>query len=223
MSTLLKDLNEMRRLQREIATKVILEDRFNKEITSIAGIDIAFLGDLAIVACITVSYNSLETTFKTLSTSSISFPYIPTLLSFREAPPIIDLINSIESKPDVFLINAHGIAHPFFCGCASYVGVMANIPTIGVASRNLCGEYDGEPKDVGAHIQLSYSGRSIGWIFKSRRGCRPIFISPGHLISLKSSLDIVIKCTKNHKLPEPLYFAHSVANKEKRKRVSKYC
>jgi deoxyribonuclease V len=210
----------MRRIQREIAARVILEDEFNKDITSVAGIDIAFLNDLAIVSCITLSYNSLETRFKTLSTARISFPYISTLLSFREAPPIIDLINSIELKADVFLINAHGIAHPFFCGCASYVGVLANIPTIGVASRNLCGEYGDEPKDAREYVPMYYGGRSIGWVFKSKRDCRPIFISPGHLISLKSSLDITAKCTKNHKLPEPLYLAHIVANEEKRKRAS---
>ena len=126
------------------------------------------------------------------------------------------MINAMESKPEVFLINAHGIAHPVRCGCASYVGVLANVPTIGIASRNLCGEYDSEPTRVGEHVPLTHNGRIVGWALKSRKGCTPIFVSPGHGVSLTSSLEIVMKCTETNKLPEPLSLAHALANRVKK-------
>jgi len=207
----------MRHIQREIAGRVVLEDGFKKPIASVAGIDTASLHDLAFTACVTVDYNSLEVKAKKTSMARLDFPYIPTFLGFREGPPIIDIISSLELKADVFLINAQGIAHPVLCGCASYVGVLANAPTIGVAARKLCGECDHEPKKVGESVPLYYGGRAVGWSLKSREGCRPILVSPGHLVSLQSSLDIAIKCIKNHKLPEPLHLAHTIANDEKRR------
>ena len=217
MGSLPRNLEEMRRLQREIAEKVVLEDRFKKLITTVAGVDMAFSDDLAVTACVVADYDSLKVKARKTSIARLDFPYIPTLLCFREGPPIIDIISSLEPKPDVFLINAQGIAHPILCGCASHVGVLANVPTIGVAARKLCGEYDRELREVGEYAPLYYGGRGVGWVLKSRGGCRPIFVSPGHMVSLNSSLDVVVKCIKDHKFPEPLYLAHMVANEEKRK------
>lgn len=217
MNALLKDLKEMRHIQKEVAKKVVLKNIFRKPITSIAGIDTAFLNDLAFVVCIMTDYNSLKIKTKETLMARLNFPYIPTLLSFREGPPIINLINTIDLKPDIFLINAQGIAHPMQCGCASHIGVLTGVPTIGVTARNLCGSYYREPREVGEYFTVHYGRKAVGWILKSKEGCRPIFISPGHKVSLTSSLEIVMKCLKNHKFPEPLSFAHTFANEEKRK------
>jgi len=149
--------------------------------------------------------------------STLEFPYIPTLLSFREGPSIVNIISSSDVKPDVFLINAQGIAHPLFCGCASYVGIQIQRPTIGIAQSNLCGEYEYEPKEAGEFVLMYYRERSVGWVFKSKKGCKPIFISPGHLIGLKSSLEIVRGCMGKYKLPLPLQYAHILASETKRK------
>ena len=212
-----RDIETMRNFQREIAGKVVIKDVYKTPIISVGGIDMAFLDDLAIVAYVAVDYDFLEVKSKIIQLANLDFPYIPTLLSFREGQPIIDLINSVKPKPEVFLINAHGIAHPILCGCASHVGVLANVPTIGVASENLCGIYCHEPEEEDEYVSLSYNGKPIGWALKSKGGCRPIFISPGHRVSFKSSLDITMNCIKNHKFPEPLYLAHFAANKEKRR------
>jgi len=142
---------------------------------------------------------------------------VPTFLGFREGPAIVKLIKLRRRTPDVFLINAQGIAHPLFCGCASHVGVLAQKPVIGVAASNLCGEYDCEPVEVGDAVPMRYNGRVVGWVLKSKAGCNPIFVSPGHLVSLESSLKIVKDCLKNHKLPEPLQQAHRLANDERNK------
>ncbi len=213
---MLRNLEELHRIQREVATRVILKDVFNKPITSVAGIDAAFLGDLAVLTYVIADYTTLEIKSRKTSIARLDFPYVPTLFSFREGPPIIDLIKSVEFKPDIFLLNSQGIAHPMLCGCASYIGVLGNVPTIGVAARKLCGEYDCEPEKAGEYVPLQFNEKAVGWVLKSKQGCRPIFISPGHLVSLKSSLDIVLRCIKNQKLPEPIYLAHSIANEEKK-------
>ena len=177
----------------------------------------AFLDNLAIVACVIIDYHSLVTIFEKVSIERLGFPYVSTLLSFREGPPMINLIKSIEFRPDIFLINSQGIAHPMLCGCASHVGVLANAPTIGVAAQKLCGEYDHQPEKVGDYVPLNFDGKPVGWVLKSKEKCRQIYVSPGHLVSLNSSIDIVVECVKNHKLPEPLYLAHTLANEKKRK------
>ncbi len=213
------NIEELRRNQRKLAAKVILEDDYRKPISSVAGIDLAFLGNIAFTACVTLDYATLQTKMVKTSTARLSFPYIPTLLFFREGPPIVDIINSVEPKADVYLINAQGIAHPEFLGSASHVGVLANVPTIGVTAHKLRGTYEHEPQEVGEAAAMHYRGRDVGWAVKSKRGSRPIFISPGHRVSLNSALEIALQCIKNHKLPEPLHQAHLEANKAKHKQA----
>ncbi|MHA2406099.1 MAG: endonuclease V [Candidatus Hermodarchaeia archaeon] len=210
------DLDEKRRILSTIADKVIVKDIVQKPITTVAGIDTAFLDNLAITAGLLMKYPSFEV-IKMISTKiAVDFPYIPKLLSFREGPLIINLIEAMEEKPDIFFINAHGIAHPMFCGCASYVGVIADVPTIGIASQNLCGEYNYEPEEPGQYTALTYHKRKVGWVYKSKKECRPIFISPGHQVSHEQSLTITMNSINNHKLPEPLHQAHLLANREKK-------
>ncbi|UCH01869.1 MAG: endonuclease V, partial [Candidatus Bathyarchaeota archaeon] len=181
----------MEELQRNISMHIRLHDGFKQPINMVSGIDLSFIEDLSIASCVTCFFSSLEIVNNKTIVRELSIPYISTYLGFREGPPIIELINSIDYESNIFLINAHGIAHPRFCGCASYVGVLTQKPTIGVASTNLCGNYVSEPHIVEHYEPMYYNNRPIGWIFKSNKNCKPIFISPGHLVSLKSSLEIV--------------------------------
>ncbi len=210
------NIGELRRIQRELAKKVVPDDAFRKPITYVAGIDLAFLGDTAFTACVTLDYETLKAVAAKIAASKLGFPYVSTLLFFREGPPILDIIDSVEPKADVYLINAQGIAHPMFLGSASHVGVLADVPTIGVAASRLCGEYEREPTVEGEAVPLSYRGRGVGWVVKPAGRYKPIFVSPGHRVSLESSLEIVRKCLRDHRLPEPLYLAHVAANREKR-------
>ena len=210
-------LVKLRRIQERIGRKAILQDRFKTPISEIAGVDIAFLEDKAITACIIADYNSMKLINQKISVTKLTFPYTPTFLCFREGPPIIHIIKSLKAKPEIFFINAHGIAHPRFCGCASYVGIMADVATIGIASRNLCGVHNIEPKNAGDYAPQYYAGRDVGWILKSKEKCRPIFLSPGHRICLRSALDLSLKCLRNRKFPEPAQIAHTIANEEKRR------
>ena len=211
------DLDTLRTIQRTLSRKVIVRDAFRKPVTWIAGIDLAFAGELAITACVITSLPPTKTLVQKTLRRKLDFPYVTTFMSFREGPPIIDIINTLETKAGLFLINAHGLAHPRYYGCASHVGVLTGVATIGVATRNLCGVYDCVPQEVGEAVAIYCNGRQAGWVLQSKEGCRPIFVSPGHKIGLDSSLKIVKACLIDHKLPEPLWLAHRLANDEKRR------
>lgn len=217
---MMKDFEGLRTIQRKLSRRVILRDAFKKPLTQVAGIDLAFTDKLAITACVITSFPLMKSVHQKTSTNELAFPYIPTFLSFREGPPIIKIINSLEEKADVFFINAHGLAHPLYCGCASYVGVLTGEATIGVATSNLCGVYDHVPQGVGEAVATRYKGRPVGWVLKSKARCRPIFVSPGHKIGQHSCLQLVKKCVIRHKLPEPLWLAHRLANEEKKRLTS---
>ena len=89
-----------------------------------------------------MTFPDMQKVITRISTHKLKFPYIPGLLVFREGPPILEMIQSLIHFSKLVFINAHGIAHPWFCGCASHMGVLSGIPTIGVASQILCGYYD---------------------------------------------------------------------------------
>ncbi len=115
------------------------------------------------------------------------------------------------------MINGHGIAHPLFCGCASHIGVLTNIPTIGIATKLLHGMESEIPLVEGEYCNVNYRGQRVGVTFLSKKGCKPIIISPGHLITLDSAIQIVKQSLKSYKFPEPIRLAHKLAEKEKRR------
>jgi len=162
-----------------------------------------------------MDYRSLRVIEKRTLVRSVSFPYISTFLCFREGPPIIRLIGKLRVDPDVLMVNAHGVAHPLFCGCASYVGVLVDKPTIGVAGSKLCGDYNGKPRKVGEWVPLTYEEATVGAVLLSKRKCKPIFVSVGHRISLGSAVKVVTRFLVSHRFPEPLRLAHVLANEVK--------
>lgn len=209
------NLEKLRSIQKKLSKHVIIQDEFIQPLAHVAGIDLAFKSQLAITACVTTSISPFRIFNQKTILNKITFPYIPTLLCFREGPPIIETIKSLKVRPHIFLINAHGLAHPLLCGCASYVGVLTGEVTIGVAANNLCGKYGYVPLEVGETVAMYLRKRQVGWVLKSKKRCKPIFISPGHKIGLDSCLKIVRKLVIGHKLPEPLQLAHRLANYEK--------
>jgi len=206
---------KLKDIQKRIAKKVVLEDRFPKTIKNIAGFDLAFSDDEAFVAGVVIDYKTSDILEIKVIETNLSFPYIPTFLTFREGPPIIKVYNRLNRKPDVILINGQGIIHPIHCGIASHIGVSLDVPSIGVAQSKLCGEYK-EPKKVGHYNPITYNGKKVGYVYKSKKNCKPIFISPGHRVSLSTSLKIVVSCMGKYKLPLPLRMAHVYANQMKK-------
>ena len=204
------DTSRLIQVQERIAKSVIVKDFSRGNLfDSVGGFDVSYSGDMLFCAGIVMDYESLDVIEEKTYISKALFPYIPTFFAFREGWPIIKTYMTLKNRPDLIFINGHGISHPRFCGIASHVGVLINKPTIGVAQNLLVGEFCGREKE-----RIIYKGRHVGWIYKNKP-FKEIFISPGHMVSVESSLEITLKVIRGHKLPEPLRLAHELAGRVK--------
>ena len=141
------------------------------------------------------------------------FPYIPGLLSFREAPIILEVWKTLRRPPEVLLADGQGLAHPRGLGIASHLGLLLDIPTIGVAKSKLVGEGDEPEKRAGAASPLILRGQAVGWILRTRTGIRPLFVSPGHRVSLMDCKEITLGCVRKYRVPEPLRRADQISRR----------
>lgn len=209
------DLESLAEIQREVAGKVILKDRFSA-LKLIGGVDQAFFAN-NVISCIAVlDYDSMKVVDRAHAIEEVKFPYLPGYLYFREAPAIFRAFSKLRQKPDILIVDGCGINHPRKAGLASHIGVDLDLPTIGVSKRPLCGEVRSKPEHEGEFSYMEFEGRKNGALLLSRQKCRPIAVAPGHRISLDSAIRIVKHCLRGHKLPEPLRLAHSFANEMKR-------
>jgi deoxyribonuclease V len=199
--------------QLRLSQKIIAEDRLPQKIKRIAGVDVAYTNVLAIGAVAVLDYETLELLERQTTTSEVKFPYIPTLLSFREIPPAVACIKNLKLTPDVFLADGQGIAHPYGCGFASHLGLAIGKPTIGVAKSRLIGE----PTTIADQVFLVQKGQVIGAVVTTKEGVKPVYVSVGHLISLATAVKIAKHCVRHNRIPEPLLQAHKIAAEEKRK------
>ncbi len=199
--------------QKLAADRAIISDDF-APIQLIAGIDQAFSGDFILSGIVVLDYTSLEIVERVHSIENVTFPYIPTFLSFREGPAIMNTFRKLKNRPDILMVDGAGINHPRRAGIATHVGVALDTPTIGITKKILCGTGK-EPAEVGESAPLSYEGKKVGWLLKSTKRSRAIIVAPGHRVSLASSLSIIRSCLRGHKLPEPARLAHLYVNEEK--------
>lgn len=203
------DLNELARVQDQIAKKVVQKDGFGK-LETIAGCDISFAeGNLAYAACAVLNYSDLELIKKRITKIKLKFPYIPTFLAFRELEGMLKVLNGLEA--DVYMVGAQGIAHPRRAGLASHLGVLLNRPTLGVAKSRLCGETKEPAKKRGAWSPLLEGSDTIGAALRTQTGSKPVYVSVGHKLSLKTAVRIALETTREHRLPEPIRMAHELA------------
>jgi len=202
-------------MQRRLAKQVIREDKLPEKIRSVAGVDVAYVGEISIGVAAALNYDSLALIESQVAHVKTQFPYIPTLLSFREISPTLSAIEKLETQPDVFLVDAHGIAHPYRLGLASYLGLIIDKPTIGVAKSILCGKAENMTSEGWAH--LIDRGEIVGATVVTKAGRKPLYVSVGHKVSLEKTIEIVKHCTRTHRIPEPILTAHRKANEEKGK------
>ncbi|MBC7327621.1 endonuclease V [bacterium] len=211
-------------IQRKLAKHLIFQPDFDiKDVKLVAGIDVAFLADKSIASIVVMSFPELEVVEKEIAVVKTNFPYIPGLLAFREAPPIIECAKRIKSEPDVLLIDGQGIAHPRRFGIACHIGILLDKPSIGCAKSWLLGERQGYPplppipKEKGAIVPLSDGKDIVAVALRSAPGKPPIFISCGHKIDLETAIEIVRKTIKDgQRLPAPLLSAHNLATASKK-------
>lgn len=199
-----------------MSERIIFEDRLPERIRSVAGVDIAYADDVSIGAVAVLDYDSFKLVEKQTAFCKTRFRYIPTLLSFREAEPAVLCIRKLHSQPDLFLVDAHGFAHPYYCGFASHLGLILRKPVIGVAKSKLIGEVKTAQSKADANL-IEYDQRIIGAAVTTRSGCKPVYVSVGHMISLETAIRIAKHCARNTRMPEPILMAHSIATNEKRK------
>lgn len=207
------NLEKLKEEQIKLARKVVLKESFT-EAETIAGADCAFYSN-KIVAAIVVCDKEMKILEKQHSIMDVKLPYIPGFLFYREGPAIADAYSKLEKKPDVLVVDGNGILHPLRIGIASQLGVLLDQTTIGIAKNLLLGEKDEQGRIlVGNEIR--------GMEMKTREYSRPLYISPGHKISIEKSVEIAKGYIRPpHKLPEPLHLAHRLANKIKDELMAK--
>ena len=197
--------------QRRLSENVILKDSF-KRFETIAGIDQTYSGN-KIISCIVVCRaKTLEVIEKQTAIVPSQFPYIPGLLAYREMPAMVEAYSKLQTTPDIIIVDGHGIAHPRRLGLASHFGLVISRPTIGVAKTLVVGKVERGKIYVGKEL--------CGFELRTKEHAKPIYVSPGHMISLGTALKIVRETIRHpHKLPEPLYLAHRGARKEMKEAV----
>jgi deoxyribonuclease V len=200
-------------LQKTLRQYLILEDCYDN-VHRIAGVDVGFedKGRVTRAAVAVLNYPALTLQETAIAHCPTRFPYVPGLLSFREIPAVLDALGQLTQPPDLLLCDGQGIAHPRRLGIASHLGLLVDIPSIGVAKSRLWGTHGGVPQERGAWTALQDGEEVIGAVLRTRVGVKPLYISAGHRISLVTSIAYVMDCCTRYRLPETTRHAHRLAS-----------
>ncbi|OKH14021.1 endonuclease V [Fischerella major NIES-592] len=201
-------------IQEQMQTEVITSDQLQQPVQYVAGVDMGFEADGTIsrAAVAVLSFPELELQETSLARRATSFPYIPGFLSFREIPAVLDALEKIKITPDLILCDGQGIAHPRRFGIACHLGIIVDIPTIGVAKSLLVGKHQELPDTRGSWQPLTHKGQIVGAVLRTRVGVKPLYVSSGHRISLPTAIDYVLRCTPKYRLPETTRIADKLAS-----------
>lgn len=200
-------------VQNRLRSQVITTDQF-EAIKTVAGIDAGFEQDGTVTraAVVVLALPELTLLEQAIAYRPTTFPYVPSLLSFREMPTVLDALSQLSLDPDLILCDGAGIAHPRRLGIASHLGVLIDKPTIGVAKSRLLGTHNEVPSEKGSWEPLIDRGERIGAVLRSRVNTKPLFVSAGHRISLETAVDYVLQCTPKYRLPETTRLADRLAS-----------
>lgn len=210
-------IENLQNIQIELARKVRLE-KLKGSVKIVGGCDASYVKEenLIIGVFVTMEISRLELLEVSYRVREIEFPYIPGFLSFRELPVLIEAYERIVEKPDLILVDGQGILHPRKLGLASHLGVSLVKPTIGVAKSRLIGEYEEPGTERGSYSYIYVDGERRGVVLRTRTGVKPLFVSPGNLITIEECVDYVLKVTTKYRLPEPLRVADHISKKLKK-------
>ncbi|WP_454256080.1 deoxyribonuclease V [Pseudomonas sp. Marseille-Q8238] len=205
---------QARVLQSALAERVVLEDDF-APLRVIAGVDVGFeeQGRVTLAAAVLLDAETLQLLGHSVARVPTSMPYVPGLLSFRELPALLQALQGLPQVPDLIYCDGLGIAHPRRLGIASHLGVVTGLPTIGVAKSILVGTHEDLPATKGAWVPLRHAGEQIGWMLRSKDGVKPLLVSPGHRVSLATTVELVLACCHGYRLPEPTRLADRLASR----------
>jgi deoxyribonuclease V len=198
--------SEAKTLQERLSGQVRVESGPNiREINTVAGCDCAFdrRTNLAFGAVVLCDFPSMSPVGILTAHCEIRFPYVPGYLSFRELEVLLSLFERLEKPPDIVIADGQGIAHPRRIGLASHLGLFLEIPTIGCAKSRLIGESKTPGLSKGEWSPLFDRQEIIGAVVRTKKGVKPLFVSPGHLIDLEKAREMIIACSTKYRLPEP--------------------
>jgi deoxyribonuclease V len=200
-------------LQEQLRGRVVREDRLGP-VRRVAGVDVGFEADGKITraAVAVLSFPELQPIEHAIARRPTTFPYVPGLLSFREAPAVLEAFARLQVRPDLILYDGQGLAHPRRFGIASHVGLLLDIPSIGVAKTRLIGAHGRVPAAKGRWTPLRDGEEVIGAVLRTRAHVKPVFVSIGHRISLETAVRYVIACVTRYRLPETTREAHRLAS-----------
>jgi len=213
------DLEELRRLQETLAQCVRLEP-LRRQPETAAGVDAAYAGEEIVAVAVLFDLATLTPVERSFVVARPALPYIPGFLSFREGPHLAEAVRRLSRRPDLLIVDGQGIAHPKRFGLACRVGVDLGVPAIGCAKSRLVGEYVEPAAERGSRTPLLDRKEAVGAVLRTRSSVRPVFVSPGHLITIDEAVAMVLRTTAGFRLPEPQREADRFAAEIKRRLLS---
>ena len=200
-------------IQQQLREKVICHDQLGS-VDYVAGIDVGFKNHFSLTqaAIAVLRFPQLDLVETAIATTPTTFPYIPGLLSFREIPAILKAFDILQTSPDLILCDGQGIAHPRRFGIASHLGVLLDLPSIGVAKSRLIGHHGEIPVNPGEYTLLKDQTEIVGVVLRSRIRVKPLYLSIGHRLSLSTMINYVQRCLTKYRLPEPTRIADKLAS-----------
>lgn len=205
-------------LQKEMATKIDFHRPIDLDsIRLVAGVDTSVKTDpvtgiaTSQAAVVVLSYPDMQVVETALAQMPTPFPYVPGLLSFREGPVLETAFAKLQAEPDVLIFDGMGRAHPRRIGIASHMGLWLQKPTIGCGKTLLIGHYAEPANERGAYSELIDKNEVIGAVLRTKFNVKPVYISPGHLADLATSVELIMRCTSKYRLPDPIRAAHNAA------------
>ncbi|PIZ51227.1 hypothetical protein COY27_04350 [Candidatus Woesearchaeota archaeon CG_4_10_14_0_2_um_filter_33_13] len=200
------DTFELKKEQSKLANKIIVKDLFDK-IKTIGGAECIALGEKILAVVVVCEFPSLKMIEKKTYLLSSPLPYKPGYQAYREMPALMEAYNQLSEEPDILLVKGFGINHPRKFGMAAHLGLALNQPTIGVTQKNIVGKVE--------KGKIIFQNDIVGFEITTKEHANPVYVSPGHGVSLGSALDLVSKIIlPPHKMPEPLHISHKIAKKK---------
>ncbi|PKH18941.1 deoxyribonuclease V [Enterobacterales bacterium CwR94] len=209
------DMQALRQEQEQRAAEVVRTDAIDvMPPRLIGGADVGFEqgGEITRAALVILEYPSLQLIEHQIARVKTTLPYIPGYLSFRETPALLQAWSQLSQRPDLLFVDGHGISHPRRLGVASHFGLLVDVPTIGVAKKRLCGHAAPVEDAPGSRQPLQHQGEQIGWVWRSKARCLPLYVSTGHRVSTDTALQWVERVMAGYRLPEPTRWADAVAS-----------
>jgi len=207
------------RIQKELTGKLLFEDDPDDP-ALVAGVDVAFsrTRDLLYAAIVVLNFETMEPVEVVSAAQQPVFPYVPGLLTFREGPVVLQAYEKLERRPDLLMFDGQGIAHPRGLGLASHLGILLDTPSIGCAKSRLVGDFKEPKQKRGAMRTLSLHRKKVGVVLRSKDNTKPLFVSPGHRITVETAAKRVLEAGRGYRLPEPTRLAHHEAARARRER-----